>query len=67
MVTVDVGIVREMIDAIQAFPEAEIRTIVDRVPDKFLTPVRRTVVFEGLLKRRAELRVAFQGQYGGAV
>jgi len=63
--TIDRGIVRETLDAIEAFPEPEIRSIVNRVPDEFLTAARRAAVIDGLLKRRPQLRPALRGQHGG--
>ena len=46
-------------------PEAEIRYLVERVPDDFLPAGTKRQIAEGLLARRVALRGVVESMYGG--
>jgi len=57
-------VIAETVTAIETLPEQNIRDIVSRVSDDFITPVRRAAIIEGLLQRRGGLRGAMRQTYG---
>lgn len=64
---VDLAVLRATLEAIEAFPDAKIEEVVNRVPDHFLTPSRQATIVGGLVGRKAQLRAAFAVSQGGVL
>lgn len=63
-VKVDISVLAASVQAIESLHADVIKEVVGRIPDAFMTPVRRAVVIDGLLKRRTDLRAALSKTYG---
>ena len=63
---IEIKIVRETIDKIEALDGQIINSVVDRVPEAYLPADRKKALSEALLSRRGDLRGVFETQYGGS-
>jgi hypothetical protein len=64
---VDETTVRETVDKIEAISDAEIKTVVERIPDEFFTDSKKekSLAIEGLIYRKSKIRESLAGVYGG--
>lgn len=53
---IDPVVLDELVTKIEAFPEAALDKIVNRIPDEYLDPAQRALILEGLIGRRTLLR-----------
>ncbi len=55
------------IEKIEEFPEAVVRSVVERIPDRYLDDLERTTIIDGLLQRRALIRGPLERQLGRSI